>query len=60
VHFLVPLGLWPSIARAIPVKLDPVAVRIGEVERLADAVVGSSLQRYPSLDQATQRVGESQ
>ena len=36
----------PLLARAVPVELDPVAVGVVEVERLADAVVGGALERH--------------
>ena len=45
----------PLLARPVPVELDPVAVGIVEVERLADAVVGGAAERDPGLGQAAQR-----
>ena len=34
----------PLLTRPVPIELDPVAVGIAEVERLADAVVGGALE----------------
>ena len=48
----------PLLLGPVPVELDPVAVGVGEVDRLADAVVGGAADRDPRLDQALQRVGE--
>src|SRR5436190_13649877 len=48
----------PLLPRAVPVELDPVAVGVGEVESLADAVVGGALERPVGLAEAAQGVGE--
>ena len=51
-------GSRPVLARAIPVELDAVPVRVAEVERLADAVVGRAVEADPGVEQPAQRVGE--
>ena len=51
-------GAWPLLPRPIPVQLDAVAVRIAQVERFADAVIGSAVEGHVRVDQAPQRVGE--
>ena len=48
----------PLLPGAIAVDLDPVAVRIGQVERLADQVIGRAIERPTDLDEARQREGE--
>ena len=35
----------PLVARAVAVELDAVAVRIGQIQRLADEMVGDAVQR---------------
>ena len=42
VHLQLAVGVAPLLARAVPVDLDPVALRVAEVERLADQVVGGA------------------
>ena len=54
---------WPSVvaplvARAVAVELDPVAVGVGQVQRLADQVVGGAVQRPARLRQSRQRERE--
>ncbi len=39
----------PFLARSIAVDLDSVTLRIGEVDRFADEVIGGSLQLHPAL-----------
>src|SRR5581483_7731379 len=53
VHLLRPLR-----ARPIAVELDAVPVRIAQVDRLADAVVGGPAQPDPGLEHALHRTGE--
>src|SRR5258705_10970159 len=48
----------PFLARAIPVDLDPVTVGIGQVDRLADTVVGKSLHDGPTVHQTAKRLRE--
>src|SRR4051812_7756835 len=48
----------PLLARAVPVELDPVAVGVGQVEGLADAVVGSAFERPAGLAEAAEGGGE--
>ena len=43
---------------AVPVELDPVAVGIGQVERLADPVVARPVERHLCGDQPPQRLGQ--
>ena len=47
-----------TLARAIGVDLDPVAVRVGEVERLADEVVGEAGERHPVAGRVREPAGE--
>ena len=48
----------PPLARAITVDLDAVSLRVAEVERLADQVVGRAAQPPPGADQAVQGPGQ--
>ena len=48
----------PLRFRAVPVKLDAIAVRVAKIERLADAMVGSAFERNVGENQATKGVGE--
>ena len=48
----------PFLGRAVPVELDTVAVRVPEVEGLADPVVGGPLERNPRIEKAPQRVSQ--
>src|SRR5438046_4569245 len=48
-----PFGLRP-----VAVQLDAVAVRVPQVDRLADAVVGCSLDGHAGLEHAAQGPGE--
>ena len=48
----------PLLARPVGVELDAVAVRIGEVDRLRDAVVGGALDRRAGHGEAAQRLRE--
>ena len=48
----------PFLPRTVAVELDAVSVGIVEVERLADAVVGSPGERDAGVDDAAERVGE--
>ena len=43
---------------AVPVKLDAVAVRIAQIKRLADAVVGRAIERHVRGQQTLQRIGQ--
>ena len=47
----------PLRFRAVPVKLDTIAVRVAEIERLADAMIGSAFERNVGENQATKGVG---
>jgi len=48
----------PLFLRPVPVKLDAVLVGIAQVERLADAVIGSAVERNLRLDQTAQRIAQ--
>ena len=48
----------PSLAVAVAVDLDPVAVGIGQVQRLGDEVVRGAVQRPARARETGQRVGE--
>ena len=55
----------PALGRAgprrlgpVPVELDPVLVRVAQVERLADAVVAGAVERDAGGDQPAQGVGQ--
>ena len=48
----------PLLARAVPVELDPVALRVGEVEGLADEVVRGAAQVPARLEHAPERARE--
>ena len=59
-HLQLAVGVAPLLARAVAVELDAVAVGIGQVQRLADEVVGDPVQRPAGLGQPGQRMGEVQ
>ena len=48
----------PFLAWAVAVELDAVSVRVAQVERLADAVVGGTVELDPGRRQPAQRVGQ--
>ena len=50
-HHKFTVALRPSVARAVRVDLEAVAIRIGEIDRGADAVVGQALDRVFCLSQ---------
>src|SRR5262245_22780934 len=54
-HAQVLANEWPLDARSIAIDLDAVAVRIGEVNRLADSVVRGALQDRAGLHEPAQR-----
>ena len=47
---------WPLLGRKIPVKLNSVIIRIAQVKRVANAVVGCAFQRKPRLNQSLQGI----
>lgn len=49
---------WPLVDGAIAVEFDAVAVRIAEIERLADAVVGGTVEGDAGAQQAGEGIGE--
>ena len=49
---------WPLLGRKVPVKLNSVIIRIAQVERVADAVIRSTLQRNLRLNQPVQGIRE--
>jgi len=48
----------PLVLRAVDVQFQPVAVRVGQVERLADAVIGRAIEPDLRRLQPPQGVGE--
>ena len=48
----------PQLARPVGVDLDPVPVRVSEVDRLADVVVGEAGQRHPVARGVREPAGE--
>jgi len=52
------LGSRPLLRRAIPIKLNPVAVRVAQIQGLAYPVIGCSLQGNARLYQPSQRIGQ--
>jgi hypothetical protein len=51
-------GAGPFGFRAVPVELDAIAVRVAEIECLADAVIGGTFERDVGTDEAAECVGE--
>ncbi len=47
-----------SAGVAVPIELDAIAVRIAEIERLADAMVAGAIERDTGRDQPAERVGQ--
>src|SRR5579871_4118725 len=52
------VGARPLLDGTVAVELDAVAVVVGEVDRLADAVVGGALERDPGREHAPEGIGE--
>jgi hypothetical protein len=50
----------PVVVGAVAVDLDSVAVRVRQIQRLADQVVGGSVQRPAGVGQPSEGVGEIQ
>src|SRR5438105_5901728 len=44
-------GARPLLARPVTVELDPVLVRVAEIDRLADAVVARAVDLDPGFEQ---------
>jgi hypothetical protein len=55
VHAVAVAGARPLLARSVGVDLDPQPVRVAEVERLRDAVVGGAVDRPARADDAIDR-----
>ncbi len=51
-------GLRPFRARAVAIEFDAVQVGIVEIERLADAVIGSAVELDAGAGQAAQGIGQ--
>ena len=47
----------PLVLGAIPIQFDPVPIRISQIQRLADPVVGRSIELQPGRAHPAQRVG---
>ena len=47
---------WPLLGLKVPVKLNSVIVRIAQIKRVADSVVGCALKRNPRLNQSVQGI----
>lgn len=43
---------------AVPIKLDPVAVRVAQIQCLADPMIGRPLQGNPRRQQPSQGIGQ--
>src|SRR5579871_1811525 len=56
-HALAAAGPRPLLDGTVAVELDAIAVVVGEVDRLADAVVGGALKRDPRREHTAKRVG---
>src|SRR3954470_1478857 len=52
-------GARPCLGRTVPVQFNAILVRIPQVERLADTVVRSAVERNARPHHAAQSVGES-
>ena len=48
----------PLAARPIPVELEAVAIRVAQIERLADAVIAGAVERHRGVAKPAQRVAE--
>jgi len=57
-HLELAARVGPLLARAVAVQLDPVPLRVGEVQRLADEVVGRAAQVPAGLEDAPERACE--
>ena len=53
-----PSGFFGHWSLVVPIKLDAVLVRVAQVKRLGDAVIGGAVERDLGDDQTVQRVGE--
>jgi len=57
-HLHLAIDPAPARLRGVGVDLDPVALGIGEVDRLADPVIGGAVDRDAPLDRHRDPVGE--
>src|ERR1700733_4800650 len=57
-HLELPVRAAPFVAGPVTVDLDAVAVRVREIERLADEVVRGAVQRPAGGREASERDGE--
>src|SRR5207237_6753868 len=48
----------PLFLRPIPVELDAVVIRVPQVERFADAVIGRAVERDAGVDQPAHRISQ--
>src|SRR5687767_1777668 len=48
----------PLVLRTVPIELDAVLVRIAQIERLADAVIGRAVELDAGRDKAAQSIRE--
>src|ERR687897_746396 len=51
-------GARPLLLRPVAVELDPVPVRVGEIDRLTDAVVRGAAEGMAGREEAAESVGE--
>src|SRR5207245_4712366 len=49
---------FPYLSGTVPVDLDPMSVRVAQVERLADEVIGQADQRHPVARGVREPAGE--
>lgn len=50
--------LWPLLLREIPVEFDAILIGIGQIDGVADTVVGGTLKGDAGFDDALDGVGE--
>jgi hypothetical protein len=51
-------GVRPNFARPVSVKFDAVFIGIAQIERFADAMIGSAVERNVGRDQPPQYIGK--
>src|SRR5687768_4631940 len=59
-HLQLSADARPFIARTVAVKLDAVAIRVAQIDGLADPMVGGAFDGHAAIEQALERAGKFQ
>jgi hypothetical protein len=52
------LGARPLLTWAVAVELDPISIRVAQVDRLADSVIGCTTDRDARIPEAAERIAQ--